>query len=234
MSCRIEKIRAPRGVPIVPVTVVMPTIDGRDELRQRALDSVYRQTAQPAEVVIVFDVDRRGAYHARNEALESVQTTWIAWLDDDDRLLDNHLEVLLGAADASEADLVYSYAEFIGGRDPLATDDGTGRWVLPFGIPFGPAQEAHLRTHGNFIPVTHLVRAEAVRAVGGMPRPFSWEFGREEDYGLLIRLLDAGYRFHHVAEKTWEYHIHGGNTGGQPDTARPGIGGGGALFRDDH
>lgn len=211
------------------VTVVMPTIDGRDGLRMRALASVHEQRVRPREVLVVFDRDRRGAYAARNHALERVSTTWLAWLDDDDRLLEDHLAVLLEAADASGADLVYAYPRVIGGRDPLATDDGHGRWVSPLGIPFGPTQERHLRTHGNFIPVTYLVRTGLVKKVGGMPRPFSWECGREEDYGLLIRLLDAGARFHHVPEVTWEYHIHGENTGGG-DVG--GVGGRGALFEE--
>lgn len=233
MSCRIDTLVAPEGdVPVGDVTVVIPTIDGRTELRDRAIESVIEQTLRPREIIVVFDDDRRGAYHTRNTALERVSTTWIAWLDDDDRFLIDHLEVLLGAAVASGADLVYSYPMIAGGRDPLATDDGQGRWVSPLGVAFGERQEAHLRTHGNFIPVTHLVRAGAVRVVGGMPRPFSWEWGREEDHGYLVRLLDAGFTFHHVPHVTWEYNIHSDNTGGSGDPTVT-AGARGELFRDN-
>jgi hypothetical protein len=121
----------------------------------------------------------------------------------------------MSAARETGADLVYPCMQIAGAdRDPLAVAVN-GNWVNPCGVRFGPEQEWHLRHRGNFIPVTYLVRTGLVRQVGGFPIPFSAEWPRDcEDHGLLIRLLDAGCRIHHVPEKTWVYNFHAGNTGG--------------------
>ena len=211
------------------VTVVMPTIEGREALRERALASVRAQTVLPADTIVVVDDQLRGAAWARNQGLARVRTRWVAWLDDDDELFPQHLEALLVGQGVSGADLVYSYPEFVGvdehgrpARDPLAVSQD-GVWVKPFGVPFGPEQENHLRYQGNFIPVTYLADAAKVRAAGGFPP--SGGKGMEEDYQLLINLLNDGATFHHVAEITWRYHFHDANTGG-------GVTGTGASNRD--
>lgn len=201
------------------VTVVIATIEGREAQLHRALESIAAQTYQPHDVVIVKDTERNGAYWARNQGLKCVETKYVAWLDDDDELLPDHLRVCYRAAWSENVDLVYPYPEVRGHRDPLAVAHN-GRWVSPFGVPFGPEQERHLRTAGNFIPITHLVRTELVRQVNGFPKPYSDEFPGEEDWGLLIRLLDAGATFHHVPKVTWIYHVWGGNTGGLSDEQR--------------
>jgi len=201
------------------VTVVIPTIPGREDLYRRAVDSVRTQDVHPGFVQAQLDVDRRGAAWARNQALGSVETDWVAWLDDDDELKPNHVKVLVRGANASGADLVYTYAEFRGGRDPLAQSHGGVLVPEPVDLPFDAEAEWSLRRWGNFIPVTYMVRTELVRRVGGFPEPYGFEasVSRDcEDYGLLLRLLDAGARFHHVpGVRTWVYHYHEGNLGGR-------------------
>lgn len=201
------------------VTVVVPTIPGRDALLRRALESVAAQTVPPFDTIVLNDVERRGAHVARNEALKLVQTDWVAWLDDDDEFLPNHLKVLVRGANKSKADLIFSYAEFVNGRDPLACMQHGKLVPEPLNVPFGPEQEYWMRIHGNFIPVTYLVRADAVRKVGGFPAPYSFQAMNSrdcEDFGLILALLDAGYKFHHVCGvRTWRYHFHETNTGGR-------------------
>ena len=201
------------------ITVVIPSIPPRRELLERALASVLNQYVLPAAIKVEVDHDKLGAAATRNRALEGVQTEWLAWLDDDDEFLPNHLETLLGAAQETGADLVYSYGDFIGRGDPLAVSVN-GVYVCPLGVPFGPEQEDHLRTKGNFIPVTYLVKTELVKQVGGMPEPNSFPAVASqdcEDYGLLLRLLDAGAKFHHAPAVTWRYYFHPSNTGGRPE-----------------
>jgi hypothetical protein len=179
------------------------------------IQSVQAQTLQPAAIVIEVDSGRTGAAATRNRALQSVRTPWLAIVDDDDTMLPNHLQVLREAAEETGADLVYSGMDVSGGRDPLAVVVD-GQWVNPFGVPFGPDHEHHLRHTGNFIPVTHLARTELVKRVGGFPEPFSDQWPRDcEDWGLLVHLLDAGARFHHAPVRTWRYHFHDANTGGR-------------------
>lgn len=201
------------------VTVLIPTIAGRDELLKRALNSVDAQLVQPGDVVIEYDRHRVGAHWARNEALKRVKTSWVAFLDDDDELLPNHIKVLVRGANKSKADMVFTYAEFVGGRDPLAIVRAGGISAEPINIPWNIESEMSLRAYGNFIPVTYMVKTEAVRAVGGFPVPYSFDAKNSrdcEDYGLLLKLLDAGYKFHHVCGvRTWVYNFHSFNTGGR-------------------
>lgn len=203
------------------VTIVVPTIAGREELLRRALASVDAQQFTPGGVVVLLDKNRLGAHVARNEALKEVKTDWVAWLDDDDELLPNHLKVLVRGANKSRADMVFTYPEFVGGVDPLAVADPIANLFIasPVNVPWDASAEWSLRTHGNFIPVTYMVKTEAVRAVGGFPAPYSFDAPASrdcEDYGLLLKLLDAGYRFHHVCGvRTWRYHYHESNTGGR-------------------
>jgi hypothetical protein len=216
------------------VTVCVPTIPGRERLLARALASVDAQTARPRRILVVADTERRGAAWTRNRLLRQVRTSWVAWLDDDDELLPDHLQVLIDAANDSHADLVYSNPEVVGIPDPLAVCDDAGNVVQsPVDVPFGPAQERWLRERGNFIPVTYLARTQLLKDAGGFPQPWATPLpagnnsGDCEDYLLLIKLLDAGATFHHVTGvRTWRYHVAGQNTGGRGDAgpaARPAL-----------
>lgn len=193
------------------VTVCIPTIPGREDFLANATRSARAQTVEPADVLVECDTEHAGAAPTRNKLIERVKTDWIAWLDDDDELLPNHLEVLTREASRGNADLVYSYMITSGGRDPLAVTVNMN-WVSPFGVKFGQEQERHLRTFGNFIPITYLVRTDFCKKVGGFPPPESHK--RPEDHLFLIKLLDAGARFVHVPRRTWIYKIWEGNTGG--------------------
>lgn len=201
------------------VTVVIPTIPDRRTYLRRARKSIDAQIEPPAAVLVEVDENGEGAASTRNRALEQVETTWVAFLDDDDEFMPNHLQVCLDAVEKSGADLVYPYPLFIGSRDTLAVLY-EGILCYPYGVPFGEEQERYLREVGGFIPVTHLCRTELAKKVGGFPEPGEFVVpegnvsGDCEDYGFLIRLLDAGAKFHHVPEITWKYNIHGNNTGG--------------------
>ena len=200
------------------VTVVIPTIPGRERLLNRAMTSVHNQRRPADALVVEADPGRSGAAATRNRALERVETDWVAWLDDDDELLPNHLDVLLRYA--GDADLVYPTPQMVGGRDPTAVAKD-GVWRRPWGVHFGPEQEHHIRTHGSFIPMTHMVRTEAVQDVGGFPPGVTLPDGRYsgEDERYLIQLLDAGMTFMHVNVITWLWHVHDSNTAGKGNPA---------------
>ena len=95
-----------------PVSVVIPTFNRRD-LLLRALASVYQQTCQPLQVIVVDDgstdgtgsavsrhypqVDyiwqpNRGVSSARNTGISVATQEWIALLDNDDEWLAGKLE----------------------------------------------------------------------------------------------------------------------------------------------
>jgi hypothetical protein len=204
------------------VTVAIPSIPGREELLGRALDSVQAQTVAPQRVLVHTDVERHGAAWARNQLLRRIRTGWVAWLDDDDELLPDHLEVLIRGANDSRADLIYSNPEWSACRTRWRSATTTATWCRPDRHPVRPAQEQWLRERGNFIPVRYLVRTALLKQVGGFPEPHSVPVpagnnsGGCEDSLALLKLLDAGARFHHVlGVRTWRYHVWGGNVGGR-------------------
>jgi glycosyltransferase involved in cell wall biosynthesis len=192
------------------VAAVIPTIPGREKLLERALASVHAQTRKVDQVVVERDSLRTGAAQSRNRAMQRVTADVIAWLDDDDEWLPHHVMACMRVLEADPSvDLVYPVPRMVNGRDPTAVAH-QGRLVLPWGIRFGKEQEAHLRRNGSFIPMTHLVRTEAVRRVDGFPEGFVLPDGRYrgEDEAYLIRLLDAGAHFEHLNRKTWRWYAH--------------------------
>lgn len=199
------------------VTVAIPTIPGREALLERALASVAAQRRRPEKILVERDPDRTGAAATRNRLLHRVRTDVICWLDDDDTLGETHVASCLRVLGLDpDVDLVYPRPRMVGGKDPTATSFN-GMWRLPWGVRFGPEQEAHLRTYGSFIPMTHAVRTEAVRKAGGFPEGRMLDTGRfqGEDERYLIALLDAGARFEHLDKVTWEWHVHRENTAGR-------------------
>ena len=208
------------------VTVVIPSLPERSTWLARAVRSVDRQSAPPADVIVYVDHDRAGAHVARNAALAEVITEWVAFLDDDDRFHPNHLAILIDGANRSGADLIGTYPA----PDPPGMSDALiccykGIPVRgPVHIPWGPEQLDHLDARkgarcphcraprGSYIMATNLVRTELVDKIGGFPAPMSMGDGfagcGAEDYLFLLALLDVGARFYHVTgQRTWTYRV---------------------------
>lgn len=196
------------------VTVAVCTIPDREDLLARAVASVAEQTVLPDGLVIHCDVNRVGAAHARNAALRSVTTDYVAWLDDDDEFLPSHLERLIVAADVTGADVVYPWMRVDPpAMDNLRTVDEQGQRVSPLGVDFGDRQRRQLEIGNNFLHLTALIRVDAIRDVGGFVALGAR--GSEEDAGLYQALAGAGKTFHHVAERTWIWHRTVRSTGGR-------------------
>lgn len=209
------------GSGALTVAVCIPTIPPRADLLERALRSVEAQTRQPDDVVVVEDEHGVGAAAARNAAWRLTDTDLVAFLDDDDELLPDHLEACVAALVADHADLAYPWFELVGWSDateerpdPLATSLH-GELVHPLGVPFGTEQARHLREHA-WIPATIVVRRELLEVVGGYPEASDPEYERYrrcEDWALLNRLLDARARFVHVPRRTWRLYLGHGTAG---------------------
>lgn len=191
------------------VTVVIPHIPTREAELLRAVASVHAQTHPARAVVITRDTRREGSAVTRNRALFHVSTPWVAFLDDDDVLLSNHLELLVSSALEDGADVVYSGCVPVGpdGQE-INRRDEWGR----FGYAFNP----DLLRQISYLPVTSLVRTSlAVQALFGPPaHQLDSEY---DDWGFYLRLLDLGAFFKHVPEVTWVWHHHGMNTSGRSD-----------------
>lgn len=192
------------------ITVAIPTIPPREVLLTRAVASAERQTRQPHAIEIAVDRDRQGAVATRNRALDAVTTPWVAFLDDDDELLNCHLEVLLEAAIDHGADYVFSWYLIVdaAGRTRLDGDP-----LGHFGQPWDP-ENPHQTT------ITTLVRTELAQQVRfEQPIPGRTINGQTwgEDFTFTLGCRDAGAKILHVPRHTWLWHHHGANTSGRPD-----------------
>lgn len=186
------------------IGVVIPVHPARIRagLLDRAVASVWAQTLPAAELHIPVDRRREGAAATRNRGLAAVRSEWVAFLDSDDEFLPHHLERLAACAVETGADMVYPWFETPGWSDPLG-------W---FGRDFDPVA---IRS-ANYVPVTVLVRTELLRSVGGFVNLHDGsERATCEDWGAWLALIDAGARIVHLPERTWRWHLHGGNTSGR-------------------
>lgn len=192
------------------ITVVIPTIPPRQHLLERAFASVRAQSFPPAEVVVPDDADHEGAAATRQRGLAAVTTPWVAFLDDDDEMMPNHLKVLAAAARIFQADYVFSY---------FMIKDGTGRErpdidpLRHFGRIFDPDKPTQTT-------ITTLVRTELAQAVGFREPPPGALINGEtygEDFQFTVECVKAGAKIVHVPRRTWWWRWHEGNTSGRPD-----------------
>lgn len=189
------------------ITVAIPTIPPRSHLLQQALASVSQQTYRTEEAAIALDCDREGAARTRQRALDLVQTDWVAFLDDDDRLLPDHLQVLADAARETGADYVYSYF-YLEQNGKLSEQDPLGH----FGKTFDPA-DPHDTT------ITVLVRTELAKMVGfrDLAEPLRPGDVMGEDLRFTVGCAELGATILHVPQRTWIWNHHGANTSGRSD-----------------
>lgn len=151
-------------------------------MRLRAFESASDQTLPPAEIHVMIDRYGDGEIHMRNALLDSVCTEWVAWLDDDDEMLPQHLESLASLI-APGVDLIYSDYETRGAK-----------YVA------------------NFIEPAYLCRTQSMLSAGGFPEPESrdWPY-RYGDWGMLAKMLNRGYHFRKFHGVTWRKYIHDSN-----------------------
>lgn len=192
------------GPQSVSIGVAIPTIPPRRDLLQRAFASVQAQTRPVDAVSIVADLTREGASVTRNRAWRNLDTQWVAFLDDDDEFLPEHIQKLHGCAVEHDADMVYSWF----------TCDLGDPFPHHLGLEWDPEKPRQTT-------VTCLWRREALEAIGGFP-PHSRQMGDDgnwigEDYLAVLALNDAGGRIVHFPERTWLWHQGGGSTCGLPE-----------------
>ena len=202
------------------VTVVIPTRNRRRQLSD-ALRSALSQTGPAVEVVVVDEastdgtkelLDRlqdrrltvrrhdraRGVAAARNSALDTARTEWIAFLDDDDVWAPDWLSTALTAAANRAAGLVYGSCSLIDERRRLV---GTHRAVAP-----ATAQDRLSSDNVIGGPSAVVIRTETLRDAGGFDERLSaladW------DAWLRLRRLTT---FAVVDEPKVGYTVHRGN-----------------------
>lgn len=187
------------------ITVVIPTIPGRENDLRRALDSVAAQTFKDWRTIVVCDVDGEGAAATRQRGLEMVETPWVAFLDDDDWFAPIHLERMLAHALETGADFVYSWFQTVPpGLDPFPHTHFTRDFD-----PLDPIETT----------ITTLVRTGIAKQVGFKALERG-ENNSGEDRYFTLGCLALGAHISHLKERTWCWNMHGRNTSGLASNAR--------------
>jgi GT2 family glycosyltransferase len=200
------------------VGVVVTTYNHARYLRE-SVGSVCRQTRRPDAVVVVDDGStddpaaaiasfrcarlirqpNRGLSAARNAGLAALQTTYVVFLDADDRLAPHALERGLACfGRAADCGFVYGGHTYI---------DDDGREI---GCRYDPpGDEPYLQLlRGNFVAMhgTVMYRRDRLLEAGG----FDESLRRCEDYDVYLRMARrfpiAGY-----ADRIADYRRHGAN-----------------------
>lgn len=113
------------------ISVVIPVYN-REDLIERAVASVRRQTYQPDEIIVADDgstdgtaevikglgvtychQENAGASEARNLGVRHATCDWIAFLDSDDYWFDDHLERMRDAVIATEGKARFYFSDLI-------------------------------------------------------------------------------------------------------------------------
>jgi len=188
----------------LPITVVIPAYN-RAAMIERALSSVARQQATPAEIIVVDDAStddtvavatrlgarviihehNAGAAAARNTGIRNATQPWLALLDSDDEWLPHHLRMLweLRADHVLVAASALDLPDRVVPRGARAIVHGTHGW-----------RPRVLRSPGELIspqPISAsavMVRTELARELNGFDT--TCRYG--EDWDLWLRLLERG------------------------------------------
>jgi glycosyltransferase involved in cell wall biosynthesis len=186
------------------VTVVIPSLDTRNEYLQEAISSVLLQTLPASGLIVEVDKERQGAWVTRNKAMMKADTEWTAFLDDDDLFLPHHLEFLVNNALTDNVDLCWGWFEVLGGTDPFPNH--RGRQYDP--------QKPHI------FPIPVVVRTsllhQAYHDMGGF-QPDTLGSWMGQDHPLwkhIINVLGAKHKAYD--EVTWQWRHHATNTSGLP------------------
>lgn len=196
---------------MIDITVAIPTIPQRKTKLRQAVSSVLAQTHPASGISIAMDINREGSAATRNRALAGVQTEWVAFLDDDDVFLPQHLAILVkgGSSIDFDVDVIYGLPRVLNAQgQPVPR-----HWQWGGPEKFDP----ELLREASYITVSSLVRTTLAKDVGGFVFQPAGNGEAYDDHGFYLRMLDGGAKFHHVHQETFIWNHHGENTSGRPD-----------------
>lgn len=207
------------------VSVVMPAYNAARWIAQ-SIESVLAQSYGSWELIVVDDgstdatpavvsnyseyvhyvrQQNQGAPAARNRGIREARGDYFLFLDADDLLTPNALEVLTAFLETHpEIDVAY----------------GDGFLIDENGTPFQSLHDYRIRVSESYLEQfvisayigylgVILFRRSALTHLDG---PFDEELFAVEDWDLLIRVAAAGCKFANVPEVIGYYRIHGSNT----------------------
>lgn len=169
--------------PHLSEVIVVDDNDPTSEQRKNTMEFMAKYAGNPKVVYICHEKNKNGAA-ARNTGIRAAKGEYIAFLDDDDLFLPKKLTKQVGYLDEHpEFDAVYC----------LATREKYG---CPSSVLEGNGTRNILLLSSNYYTPTLMFRREALKAIGG----FDETFRRHQDYELLLRFFEAGYKIGCVSE----------------------------------
>jgi len=154
------------------VSVVIPTIKGREKLLKRAIASVKSQTYNNIELIVVDE--NKPAPKQRNIGMERAKGDYIAFLDDDDLWSPQKIEKQMKVMESEGVDFVVCsyYDERINAvREPKARNS-----------------KDLLLSFSNFETSAILFKKELCNKIGGMDTRFK----SEQNHELFYRFSKVG------------------------------------------
>ena len=195
------------------ISVVISTYN--QPLLQRAIDSVLAQTFKEFEIIIVDDHSKNlpqinlpkgedrvipirlpfnTGYMVRpkNIGIMCARGKYIAYLDDDNVFLPNHLEVLYKTITKTQADVVY------GDRVYKSIIPNEKRFMGKMSCDY----DLNKLNQGNYIDTSDIMHTiQAINDIGYWD--IFWE--RKADWLLMLRFGKAGMKIIHIPEIITEY-----------------------------
>ena len=223
-----------------PVTVLIPSYNPGKYLAD-ALDSVFRQSCQDWELILVDDasvdnslelVEERlddprvrvlrnphnlGQSRSLNRGLEDIRTEYFLQLDADDWLEENAIERFLAESENCAEDValivsnVYAVDERKGDRRVIRH----AKW----GIPYANKCQVLL---ANLFPWQKFYRTSAIKSFGGWPTEKEEKWRNVEDLAIFLQIIEK-FKFVWLDEVLYNYRIHERNITGDRGTTAAGV-----------
>jgi GT2 family glycosyltransferase/tetratricopeptide (TPR) repeat protein len=200
------------------VSIIMPTYS-RPQMLLLALQSIVNQTYSNWEVIVVNDggddvenvlstvfAGERIVYvrlpknnersYARNVGIKLAKGKYIAYLDDDDQFLPDHLETLVTCLETFNYEIAYTDAYRV------FHEKKNGQYVeTDRDVPYSYEFSREVLLQENFIPILCVMHLRSCLDRTGL---FDESLNTHEDWDLWIRMSD-GTPFHHIKKVTAEF-----------------------------
>jgi GT2 family glycosyltransferase len=193
------------------ITVIIPCYNYEDYVGE-AIESVLKQTLKPARIIVIDDgstdnsravikkyekdgielIERpnSGVIAAKNFGIKLSTTSWTVFLDADDKLTPDYLEMVYKRS-KDGFDVVYTDIQYFGSKDEI--------------LKAGSYNFNRFLGTGNFVHNSALVATYLLKQVNGYKEVMR---GGYEDWELYITLAEAGARFGYVAKPILLYRQH--------------------------
>lgn len=181
------------------VSVIIPTLNTRQEFLKEALNSIEGQSYQPSEVIIVNNGDkdlivpktslnvnqfkiifRGGVAQARNFGASFANSDYIAFLDDDDLWDQDYLKNMKKLIDKEQPDCL------VGRLDQLLNNK-----IMPFKNAHGKInKETILIRNPGITGSSVVINKNVFLSIGG----YNPKLPPSEDKSLILELINRGFK----------------------------------------